>query len=212
MANGDKELRLQAVLAEYQFVSGLIPYYRSVETNVLSIMAVVLAALAGFVGTVNSQQGAVLDYSVQGAVIALSSWLMVLFTAIEVTALLRIKRASVYLKKHLYPRLNEIIGAKSMGFEEVRSLDLIKNEDASGAHARVSDWARGRFVTSAPIVIGMGILSMALPVIGMFVPIFAGQNIEASDAPWLALGFLGGSFGLAIGVVGFRLTGALERR
>jgi hypothetical protein len=212
MANGDKELRLQAVIAEYQYVSGLIPYYRSVETNVLSIMAVVLAALAGFVGTVNAQQGAVLDYSVQGAVISLSSWLMVLFTAIEVTALLRIKRASVYLKKYLYTRLDEIVGAKSMGFEEVRSLDLIKNEYATGAHARVSDWARGRFVTSAPIVIGMGILSMALPVIGIFVPIFANQGIEVSDAPWLALGLLGGSFGLAIGVVGFRLTGALERR
>ena len=207
-----KDLQLQAVLAEYQFVSGLIPHYRSVETSVLSIMAVVLAALAGFIGTVNSQQGAVLDYSTQGAVISLTSWLMVLFTAIEVTALLRIMRASVYLKTHLYERLAVITGSKTMGFEEVKSLELIRNEKAKGRHASISDWSRGYLVTSAPIVLGMGLLSIALPIAGLLVPVLAKHALGAQDAVWVSVGFLGGLVGLAVGYAGFRLTPGVERR
>lgn len=202
------DLRLQAVLAEYEFVSGLIPFYRSVETGVLSIMSVVLAALAGFIGTVNSQGGTAIDLHVQAAVVALSSWLMVLFTAIEVTALLRIKRASAYLSEHLYPRLDNLVGKGSMSFEVVKSLDLIRNKNAKGLHKKISNWARSRFVTSAPIVLGMGILSAVLPLVALILL----RSLEASDLYWLVPGFAGGLAGLATGLVGYRLTPGLERQ
>ncbi len=212
MASKDEraQLKLAAILAEYNYVSGLIPYYRSVESGVLSMMSVLMAALIGFIATVNAQQGAKLDFASQGAVVALSSWLVMLLAAIEVTALLRIMRASAYLSEHLYPRLVALTGEASLGFETVKSLDLIGDKDLVGTKAGLrSDWFRGRFVTSAPIILGMGVLALALPVVGIGISVFG--PFEMRELFWMIPGLLGGLAGLSVGIAGFRLSGRVER-
>ena len=204
------QLKLDAILAEYNYVSGLIPYYRSVESGVLSMMSVLMAALIGFIATVNAQQGAKLDFASQGAVVALSSWLVMLLAAIEVTALLRIMRASAYLREHLYPRLVALTGEASMGFETVDSLDLLTDKELAGTKAGLrSDWFRGRFVTSAPIVLGMGVLAFTLPVVGIGISVFGPFN--AAELLWMIPSLVGGLAGLAVGIAGFRLSGRVER-
>jgi hypothetical protein len=203
------QLQLQAILAEYSYVSGLIPYYRSVEAGVLSMVSVLMAALIGFVATVNAQTKA-LDYSAQGAVLALSAWLVVLLVAIEVTALLRISRASNYLKDHVYPRLEVVTGDVTTGFESAKSLELIGNKKLIGTKAGLrSDWFRGRFVTSAPIVLGLGILSIILPVLGIGISFFG--ELSPITPIWMTIGLIGGIAGLLVGIAGFRLSGGVER-
>ena len=201
------DLKVQALLAEYQYVSGLIPYYRSVETGVLSTMAVILAALAGLIGTLNTIKDAP-DMQVQGIIVANTSWLVLLFTAIEVTASLRIMRASTYLKEELYPRLHKVVGSEIMGFENKPSLELIRNRKAQGRHSLVSDWLRAKLVTSAPILLGMGLLAVTLPLVGLAM---SGFSLSFVNCIAFSLGGLGGVLGLLVGLMGYRLTPAVER-
>jgi hypothetical protein len=203
MSDSKDHLKLQALLAEYQFVSGLIPYYRSVETTVLSTMAVILAALAGFIGTLNSTGDGKAPVELEGNIISLAPWLMLLFIAIEVTALLRILRASMYIKKKLYKKLNVLLGEKVMQFEKVPSLKLIGNKNASGLHKKMSDFQRKSLIGSNTILWGMGSIAVALAILG---------NVVSGTLNYFhAGGYAAALTSVIVMTTGLRLAKSVER-
>jgi hypothetical protein len=203
MSESKDQLKLQVLLAEYQYVSGLIPYYRSVETTVLSTMAVILAALAGFIGSLNSTSTGKAPIELEGNIIALVPWLMLLFIAIEVTALLRILRASVYIKKKLYKKLNALLGEKTMRFEKIPSLKLIGNRNAEGLHKTISDFQRKNLIGSNTILWGMGLTSLALAALG---------NVVSNQFTLFHLaGYFAALISLIVMTTGLRLAKSVER-
>lgn len=89
------------LVAEFQFVAGLIPFYRRAELIVLgatgALLSVMVAALATLEAADESQRQA------EGILLALGAWVPVLLLLIEVMALTRIMRASRYIFRCLHP-------------------------------------------------------------------------------------------------------------
>lgn len=205
-----KEIRLQAVLAEYAYVSGLIPLYREVEAKALSTTGVVLAGIASLIAALSQTENP--DRNAQGAVVALCAWLLVLFAAVEVTAQLRILRAAGYIKDVIYPRLHELAGTNVMGFESTPPLSLIGLDKSNIENKTVSNVLRANLLTSAPISFGIGATGFVLPFIGLIwiagVPL--SEAFTGASSWWFSFGLAGGIVSVILGTMGYRLTRSVE--
>lgn len=210
MDETQKELRLQVLLTEYQYVSGLIPLYREVEAKALSTTGIVLAAIASLVAALSQIKDP--DLNAQGAIVSLSSWLLVLFAAVEVTAQLRIIRASRYLRDVLYPRVSELVGEDALGFESTSGLSMIAKDKTRIHEKSISNVLRANLLTSAPISLGIGVTGLVLPFVGLIwiagTPLFSAFSNQT--AVWFSLGLLGGLVSLSLGIMGYILTRSVE--
>jgi hypothetical protein len=144
--NDQASRALTAVLTEYQFVAGMIPFYRRVE----------LTALAG-TGLV-----------VSGVVAALAAaWVPALLLLIEDVALTRIARASAYIAEQLHPLV-----ARLTGEQQALAYELAF---AGPQTKRLPSWAgRSRrtvrfMVTSSPFLIAMALGTLTLAAAGVAV-------------------------------------------
>jgi len=168
----------QLLVAEFQFVSGLIPFYRRAELIVLgatgALVSVTVAALATLEAAEGSQRQA------EGVLLVFGSWVPVMLLLIEVMALTRIARASRYICAHLHPLACKLGRRKLLQFEhspgdELRAM-VEDWRDASGKRrgASPSDGSgRGRllllweplvmtFFSSAPLILVISVTSVAL--------------------------------------------------
>ena len=95
-----------AVIAEYNFVSGLIPFYRRMELAAVGGAGVVVAALIGALGALEgaavSGNRVAIDRT-EVFLLALAPWVFFLTTLMMTTALVRIRRASLYIQDSLSP-------------------------------------------------------------------------------------------------------------
>ena len=105
-ADRDADRALDALLAEYNFVASLIPFYRDIEMRALSALGLSVGAITTVFVALAEQQGA--QIAVLSGILSFTTWLFVLFVTIEVTASLRIKRASSYISRYLYPKIIEV--------------------------------------------------------------------------------------------------------
>lgn len=201
---------MAALLAEYEFVSGLIPLYRGVEIRALSALGLSVGAIVSIFVALAEQPDA--DIAVLTGILSFATWLFVLFATIEVTASLRIKRASTYIGTYLYPRLDELAPQASLKWESTRALDLIGvGDDARMKHAR--NRLRKTLVTSGPLSLGIGIAGFIVGVISIWVLLISDRTGFNPAVFWLYIGVgaLGGALSGLLGIYGAWLTREVER-
>lgn len=154
---------VQVLVAEFQFVSGLIPFYRRAELVVLgatgALLSVMVAALATLEAADEGQRQA------EGLLLALGAWVPVLLLLVEVMALARITRASRYIERVLRPRACALGQAKLLEFERSPSAELLP--ETSGWLARVRRTFTIAVFSSASLILVVAIASTALAVAGM---------------------------------------------
>jgi hypothetical protein len=153
---------VQVLVAEFQFVAGLIPFYRRAELIVLgatgALLSVIVAALATLEAAEESQRQA------EGILLALGSWVPVLLMLIEVMALTRIVRASRYIHTHLHPRACELGGCDLLQFERSPSAELLATMTEKRG---VREWLVIAFFSSAPLILAVATVSVALAIGGI---------------------------------------------
>lgn len=199
------EMRLQAVLHEFNFVSGLIPMYREVEARALSTVGLVLAGVGTVVAALMQVDNP--DPQVQGGLISFTAWIFALFSAVHLTAQLRILRASEYIKRNIYPELDLLLGKRVIAFETTLSEELIgASRQERGFKARI----KRRLVTSVATAVALGLTGLVLPFVGAFA-IAHISVVEAMMSWWFLLGLAGGICSAVIGWVGVSLSSAVER-
>src|SRR4249919_601515 len=122
---------IQVLVAEFQFVSGLIPFYRRAELIVLgatgALLSVMVAALATLEAADESQRQA------EGILLTLGAWVPVLLLLIEVMALTRIMRASRYIYRCLHPLACNLGCPGLLEFERSPGAELLASMTERGA-------------------------------------------------------------------------------
>lgn len=199
------QLQLDAVLSEYNYVSGLIPKYRDVEARALSTVGLVLAGLASVVAALMASEAH--DRHVEGGIVAISAWIFALFGSVQLTAQLRILRASRYLQRYVYPQLEELTGTSVMQFERIKSDELL---DIPEEGRTLIQRVKRRLITSVANSIGLGVLGFTMPFLG----VFAISKVEPQDIAslwWFWVGLIGGIISLILGIIGVELSLDVER-
>lgn len=201
---------LTALLAEYNFVSSLIPFYRGVEVRALSALGLSAGAIGTVFVALAEQQGA--NVAVLSGILSVTTWLFVLFVTIEVTASLRIKRASTYISTFLYPQIRALTSQANLAWESTPSLALIGLTEVR----RLKDprnQLRRTLVTSGPLSLGIGVAGGLVGCISLIVLLSSDRSALDPIFVWLyaVVATFGGSLSLFLGVYGFRLTREVER-
>lgn len=181
---------LDVILAEFRFVSDLIPFYRRIEMTALgstvAITTGVMAAIAALEGADESLQ------DVETILLALVPWALVALMLIQIMAMTRIRRAANYINKQLRPLVSELTGREDLlRWEQVHTEMLFKGTESWGPVR----WIIVFFTTSIPMILTMGLPAVLLPIAASVIRPPAGV-----DAIILFFGY--GAAGTAI-VVGF---------
>lgn len=209
-ADGHTARALDALLAEYNFVSSLIPFYRDIEMRALSALGLSVGAITTVFVALAEQQGA--QIAVLSGILSFTTWLFVLFVTIEVTASLRIKRASSYISRYLYPKIVEVAPLANLAWETTRSLDLIGVE-RKGSYNGARNYLRRTLVTSGPLSLGIGVAGSVVGAVAIVVLLVSDRSSINPLFVWLyaAVAAVGGGLALCLGIYGFRLTREVER-
>jgi hypothetical protein len=164
---------LDLVVAEFQFVSGLIPFYRGVETTALGgtglIVSGVVAALAALESADTPKAAA------EGILLSAGAWAPVVLLLIEIMALTRVVRASAYIADHLHPLAEEITGrSEVLVWELAPTSHLLKRvragrRDSAAKEAIVRDSAVRWWSSSTPVIVTIALVSFLLAVSGAVV-------------------------------------------
>jgi uncharacterized membrane protein YidH (DUF202 family) len=193
--------RLSVVIAEYEYVTGLIPMYREMESRALAMVGLLFGGLATLVAAMQQAQ---FDVEVQGMLVATSSWILLVVGAVEITSILRIMRASNYLKNILYPAVEAITGNQTLKFETAK-FDELFVEFPNRFEYRL----RKNLITSGPISFGIGLAGLVVSFLGVFG--LAGVRSFADLELWAIFSIFGGFLGLLIGIYGYWLSTRAER-
>jgi len=192
--------RIEIFLAEYQWVSSQIPFYRQVEVTALGASAIILSAVASVVAVLESGEGAP-DRAAEGTLLAVSAWAPTLLLLVEIMALSRIRRAALYIRDHLRPRACSLTGDQDLLRWEVLKPDEIFFPNDEGPH-----WWWRFAVSSAPIVLAIGSVAIALAIAGAVI------HPDSWTAPVLVSGFAAAFVGLCLAFYGVVLSWRHEGR
>jgi hypothetical protein len=166
---------LRLILAEYQYVSQLIPLYRQLETFVLAGTGLVAsAALAAFAALTSGQSP---DRRTASIVLAAAAWGPALLLLVEITALTRITRASRYISRHLQPIAEKLTGRNDVLFFEVAPTEPLIEDLGQGQSGKFFRVLVKLFASSVGIQIIPLVSACALAVGGLIV--------DGSTATWL---------------------------
>jgi hypothetical protein len=200
------------MLAEFQFVSGLIPFYRRVELTVLAgtglVISGVVAALAALEAAENPNAAA------EGILLAVGASAPTFLLLVENMALTRLRRASLYIAKDLHPLALRLTGREEVLRWECgparRLMESIEESgtEGSGREGGLASLIVRRkpvqmFASSIPLLGTIAGTSLVLAIAGVFVD-FTILN--------LALGGLAGAFSLALAAYGIAFTWLQEQR
>lgn len=147
------------MVAEYEFVSRLIPMYRRVEMTAVAGAGVAVAAILGAIGVLEAANE--VDRVAQAVILGSAPWVFLLLVLIQITALVRINRASAYISEYLKP-LAEVLGERSdlLRFEQVHTRALLTSSREGALIIRV-------FITSAPMILAAAAPAVAAAFIAM---------------------------------------------
>lgn len=144
---GEPEDRgLQAILREYEFVSSLIPTYRSFQNQAVGFVVIIYVAILGLIGSALASGGSTnILTKITEASMALVPWPVEIAVIAFFLYDIRIRRASRYIQCEIYPKVDKLTNTN----------DFLKWELSPGAHM---SWA-GRLMTTSFLLIAF----MALP-------------------------------------------------
>lgn len=211
---------VQILIAEFQFVAGLIPFYRRAELVVLgatgALVSVIVAALATLEAAEEGKRQA------EGILLVLGSWVPVLLLLIEVMALMRIARASRYIDGHLRQIASELGGsAELLKFEHSPGVELFEvaarwrrrdaqqprsDSDSSRSDRSQLSFLERRvltFFSSMPLILVISLTAVTLAVGGIVVDM---------DVLTLSFGIPAIGSALVLGSLGISFTKSHEGR
>ena len=178
----DEEGRAPAadlLIAEFQYVSGLIPYYRNVEMLVLAGTGIVataaLAASAALMSGENPRP------SVAAIVLVAAAWGPALLLMVEATALVRIRRASLFIGQNLHEVAKDLTGRVDLlTFEHdpakfLRS-DLAERGLSEGQRARIDLVGASVGILAIPVVTTAGLAAGGVLIDGSLAPSLVGAG------------------------------------
>ena len=151
------ELAIQVLVAEFAFVSQLIPFYRRLEITALAGTGLVIsAAVAAGTSLISGEHP---DRSAAGVVLGLAAWGPALMLLVEVMALTRLRRASRYIAQSLHPLAQTLTRRSEILCWELAPTDLLFEAQREGAF-----WRRtlNTAVSSTPLIAAMTLGSLGL--------------------------------------------------
>jgi hypothetical protein len=192
------EAKLQLLIAEYNFVTGLIPFYRSVEMRALGGTGVVLSAVAGAFGAFESAKDP--SRPAEGILLAIAALVPALLLLVEVMALTRLRRASLYISKRLHPLAGELTGNDPRLLRwELEPTEILLEQSRAVSTARfgriAGPGATKAFVSSAPIIVLIALTTFLLAGAGYLVNPVAATAIIGAIA--IVLAAISAFYGLA---------------
>jgi hypothetical protein len=210
-ADARKGDAVSLLVSEYEFVENLIPLYRHYELSVLAGLGLVISALVAAVAAIEAGEDP--NRSAEAILLAAGAWAPVFLMLVEIVALTRIRRASLYITKCLRPLAQELTGEEKVLRWECAPTEELFKETLQEARSMGPDQVKPLqrlllsqglvtfFVSSSPLVLVMFALSVLL----------AGSG--AALLPWTAaIGVPAVAVGAMLAVYGIGTTGGHERR
>jgi hypothetical protein len=166
-----RDAALQLVLAEFQFVAELIPFYRGIEMRALGGTGLVLSGVAAAVTGLEAAETP--EISAEATLLALAAWVPAFLLLIEIMALTRLRRASLYIAKRLHPLAKELAGDPRVlcwELEPSKELfaDTLERRAAVGRRrgvlALVGERSVKISISSAPLITAIAAVSILLAV------------------------------------------------
>lgn len=122
------DLKSSLIRSEYEFVLGLITFYRRVELTSIAGTGLIVSIVVGAVAALWNADPNVRDEYLIANLMALEPWAQVLLLSLQVMALVRLRRASLYIKHQIIPLVNEPgAGPGVLGFENEDTRILVKH-------------------------------------------------------------------------------------
>jgi hypothetical protein len=106
VAESARGLAIQVLIAEFQYVSGMIAAYRRLESFTVAGTGFVFTGSLGAYAALEA--GASPQPTVQATLFAVAAWGPTLLMLVQATALTRIRRASAYIRTRLRPLAVEL--------------------------------------------------------------------------------------------------------
>jgi hypothetical protein len=209
MAQTDTGNSMDVLLAEFEFVSGLIRYYRDVELRALVGTGLVLSGVAAVYGALESADTP--QPAAQAILLSVASWVPALLLLIVLMAKVRGLRGVFYVRDHLRPHAIELTGDDRVLGWEVHASTILFREFDRGADARI--WR-----TIARPLMGKGVVKSLLsgmPLMVMMlvtsVGLAAGGILVDPRAEIAAIGGAAALTGVVLCALGFAFTRVTDR-
>ncbi len=182
------------LIAEYQWASGLLPFYRQVELTVVGASALLLSAVASVVAVLEGGPKA------EATVLSASAWGLTVLLLLEIMALTRIRRAALYIRDHIAVRAWELAGdGILLEWENLHAKDLFfRGEEEEVPRRRWFPVAI--LVSSAPVVLAVGLMAVSLALAGALV------HPDAPMSAVLFVGYVAALVAVGLGIYGIRLS------
>jgi hypothetical protein len=179
------------LVTEFEFVAGLIPYYRRLEITALAGTGLILSGLlAAWAAMVSEGPVDARTERAFGVVLSLAAWGPAMMTLVQLMALVRLRRASSYIREHLQGLAKIVTGTSGLLLWESAPTDWLGNVPRRSLLLRLS-------VSSIPITLAIAIPAVLLPLVGAW---FGAE-------PWaVGAGAVAGGLALAAGVSGANET------
>jgi hypothetical protein len=204
IATSRDDRAINILASEYSFVSGLIPFYRTVEITALGGTGVTIAVLLGFVGALEATSDP--NRSLEAALVSLASIVPAVLLLLELMALTRIMRASAYIRNRIFPIARELTSREDLlQWEFSPTRELVGELTTSERHGPPSRFTK-LFASSAPVVTAIVTAAVGLPI--------AGVALAPDDAfePAQIVGYVSGGMALGLGIGALVSTLRFEAR
>jgi hypothetical protein len=201
------DARVQVLLAEYEFVTGLIKYYREVELRALAANGLVLTAVAAAIAAIESADTP--NRSAQSLLLSIGAWVPSVLLLIVIMAKARGMRAVIYVRERLRERAASITGDDELLEWETLAAGLTDEFLRSAYQGRsqgMARWVVGHLLRGTPIILAITASSAALAVAGAWIAVET--HDWEGDEMWISF-VLGASAAVAaagLGVIGIAYT------
>ena len=108
----DDENAALILIAEYGFVAGLIPFYRRVELTATAGTGLLLSAIIAALAALEAAETP--NKTAEALILAGGAWVPAFLLLIEIMALTRLRRASLYVRDSLHPLAVQLTGKEEI--------------------------------------------------------------------------------------------------
>ena len=190
-----QEAQLQVLLAEFEWVAGLIRYYREVELKALGATGLVLSAVAAAYAALES--GTAAAQEAEGHVFAGAACVPAFLVPVVLMANMRGLRAVVYVREWLRPLACELTGDR-----RYLAWEMIAQKLLVAVGGGFATGVTGRLVSAAPVLMLVAGTSVLLGI--------GAWTIHPTDVS-RAVGTVAGLFAIFFAIPGLRFATGEQR-